>query len=287
MKHLREIDRGTTHRADGPGRERDRDDPQPRATTAPRPTRAVRRGRARRAHAATSRPTRGARAGAAGDLAGRRARKAAGTWSEVFGPGPAGEEIFMAWHFARYAEAVTAAGKKEYPLPMFVNAALIRPGHQPGQYPSGGPLPHLADVWRAGGAERRLPRARHLLPELRRVGRDATSGAGNPLFVPEAHAQPRGVGQRALRVRRARRDRLLAVRHRDDRRARREAPRGQLRPLGAARARSCSSARDKGRCRRACCPRGRSSASRSRCASAATCSRRRSSGARRRPWPTG
>ena len=55
----------------------------------------------------------------------------------------------MAWHFARYTEAVTAAGKREYPMPMFVNAALIRPGHQPGQYPSGGPLPHLIDVWRA------------------------------------------------------------------------------------------------------------------------------------------
>jgi beta-galactosidase GanA len=75
--------------------------------------------------------------------------KSAGTWSDVFGPGPAGEEVFMAWHFARYTEAVAAAGKKEYPLPMFVNAALIRPGHQPGQYPSGGPLPHLIDVWRA------------------------------------------------------------------------------------------------------------------------------------------
>jgi len=70
--------------------------------------------------------------------------KASGTWSDVFGPGPAGEEVFMAWHFARYAEAVAAAGKREYPLPMFVNAALIRPGHQPGQYPSAGPLPHLS-----------------------------------------------------------------------------------------------------------------------------------------------
>ena len=59
--------------------------------------------------------------------------KPSGTWPEVFGSGPAGEEVFMAWHFARYTEAVAAAGKREYPLPMFVNAALIRPGHQPGQ----------------------------------------------------------------------------------------------------------------------------------------------------------
>jgi hypothetical protein len=112
-----------------------------------------------------------------------------GTWSEVFGTGPAGEEIFMAWHFARYADAVAAAGKKEYPLPMFVNAALIRPGHQPGQYPSGGPLPHLVDVWRAAA-----PSIDFLSPDIyfqnfaewaRRYRR-----AGNPLFIPEAMRSP-------------------------------------------------------------------------------------------------
>ena len=76
--------------------------------------------------------------------------KTRGTWEQVFGPGIATEELFTAWHFAKFTEVVTKAGKTEYPLPMFVNAALIRPGHMPGQYPSGGPLPHLVDVWRAG-----------------------------------------------------------------------------------------------------------------------------------------
>jgi hypothetical protein len=108
-----------------------------------------------------------------------------GTWAEVFGAGPAGQEVFMAWHFARYTDAVTAAGKKEYPLPMFVNAALIRPGHQPGQYPSAGPLPHLIDVWRAGA-----PSIDFIAPDIyftafaewaRRYTR-----SGNPLFIPEA-----------------------------------------------------------------------------------------------------
>jgi Domain of unknown function (DUF5597)/Beta-galactosidase len=108
-----------------------------------------------------------------------------GTWAEVFGSDPAGEEVFMAWHFARYTDAVAAAGKKEYPLPMFVNAALIRPGHQPGQYPSAGPLPHLIDVWRAGA-----PSIDFLAPDIyftafsewaRRYTR-----SGNPLFIPEA-----------------------------------------------------------------------------------------------------
>lgn len=111
--------------------------------------------------------------------------RTSGRWEEVFGPGPATEELFMAWHFARYVEAVAAAGKAEYPLPMFVNAALIRPGHAPGRYPSAGPLPHLLDVWRAGA-----PSIDFLSPDIyfpnfvewvRKYDRP-----GNPLFIPEA-----------------------------------------------------------------------------------------------------
>jgi hypothetical protein len=91
----------------------------------------------------------------------------------------------MAWHFARYVETVTAAGKQEYPLPMYVNAALIRPGHLPGQYPSAGPLPHLLDVWRAGA-----PAIDFLAPDIyfqnfAEWARRYTRG-GNPLFIPEA-----------------------------------------------------------------------------------------------------
>ena len=76
--------------------------------------------------------------------------RSAGTWSEVFGDGDETDELFIAWHFARYVDAVTRAGKAEYALPMYVNAALNRPGAKPGQYNSGGPLPHLYEVWRAG-----------------------------------------------------------------------------------------------------------------------------------------
>jgi hypothetical protein len=113
----------------------------------------------------------------------------AGTWSEVFGDTPAGEEIFMAWYFGRYTEAVAAAGKKEYPLPMYVNAALIRPGYQPGQYPSAGPLPHLMDVWRAAA-----PSIDILSPDI--YFQDFVNWArrykqpGNPLFIPEAMRSP-------------------------------------------------------------------------------------------------
>jgi beta-galactosidase GanA len=115
--------------------------------------------------------------------------KTRGTWEEVFGKGPGADEIFMAWHFARYVNRITELGKAEYPLPMFVNAALIRPGYQPGQYPSAGPLPHLMDVWRAGA-----PQIDFLAPDIyfpnfaewvRKYHR-----SGNPLFVPEIMSGP-------------------------------------------------------------------------------------------------
>jgi len=92
--------------------------------------------------------------------------KTRGTWEEVFGRGPGTDEIFLAWYFACYVNRVAEAGKAEYPLPMYVNAALIRPGYQPGQYPSAGPLPHLMDVWRAGAPKIDFSIARHLLSEL-------------------------------------------------------------------------------------------------------------------------
>jgi beta-galactosidase GanA len=68
---------------------------------------------------------------------------------------------------------------------MYVNAALIRPGYKPGQYPSAGPLPHLFDFWKAAA-----PAVDFLAPDLYfknfaewviRYDRP-----GNPLFVPEA-----------------------------------------------------------------------------------------------------
>ena len=80
---------------------------------------------------------------------------------------------------------------------MFVNAALIRPGHQPGQYPSGGPA--AAPRRRLAGrrAERRLPGARHLLPRTSPSGRGATRGRATRCSFRGA-AQRRSVGQRAL-----------------------------------------------------------------------------------------
>lgn len=110
--------------------------------------------------------------------------RSSGTWEEVFGKSEQTEEVFMAWYFARYTNAVAAAGKQEYPMPMFVNAALIRPGYRPGQYPSAGPLPHLFDVWKAAAPEIDL-----LSPDIYfanfKEWCDRYPRPDNPLFVPE------------------------------------------------------------------------------------------------------
>ncbi len=87
------------------------------------------------------------------ELWGKNGFKTKGNWEEIFGNGVSTDELFMAWNFAEYTNYVVEAGKKEYPLPMYVNAALIRPGINPGQYPSAGPLPHLFDIWRAAAPQ--------------------------------------------------------------------------------------------------------------------------------------
>jgi beta-galactosidase GanA len=109
-----------------------------------------------------------------------------GTWEQVFGAAPATDELWQAWTFGRYVEAVTAAGKRAYPLPMYINAALNRPGVAPGGYPSAGPLPHLIDLWRAAA-----PSLDMLSPDI--YFPDFTARAApydrpdQPLFLPEAN----------------------------------------------------------------------------------------------------
>ena len=110
--------------------------------------------------------------------------QSSGTWEQVFGKGLQTDEIFMAWHFARYTNALAKAGKEAYPLPMYVNAALIRPNYKPGQYPSAGPLPHLMDVWRAAA-----PQIDFLAPDIYFKSFvewcEKYDRSGNPLFIPE------------------------------------------------------------------------------------------------------
>lgn len=120
--------------------------------------------------------------------------KTAGSWEQIFGTGPATDEIFMAWNYARYVEHVAAAGKAAYDLPLYVNAWLNNPnqegdswasgGQKPGDWPSGSPLPHTLDIWRIGA-----PQIDFLAPDIY-FGDFETwckqyTQRGNPLFIPE------------------------------------------------------------------------------------------------------
>jgi beta-galactosidase GanA len=110
--------------------------------------------------------------------------KTSGDWEAVFGAGLETDDLFMAWHYARYIGKVAEAGKAEYNLPMFANAALIRPNFAPGQYNSGGPLPHSFDIWKAAG-----PQLDFLAPDIYfefKKWAAKYDRPGNPLFVPEA-----------------------------------------------------------------------------------------------------
>ena len=113
--------------------------------------------------------------------------KTQGDWSTVFGEGDAAAEVFSAWHYAQFIEAVVRAGKAVYPLPMYVNVALNRMGRSPGEYPSGGPVPHLLEVWKAGAPSLDLLAPDIYFPSFVELA-TRYRRPDNPLFVPEANS---------------------------------------------------------------------------------------------------
>lgn len=113
--------------------------------------------------------------------------KRAGTWSEVFGTDWQADEIFMAWAVSRFVDNVSFAGKAKLALPMYTNGWLgpQKPEDTAGVYPSGGPVPRVFDVWRAGA-----PHLDWLSPDVYvddfRSWTAAYRQGRNPLFIPEA-----------------------------------------------------------------------------------------------------
>jgi beta-galactosidase GanA len=118
--------------------------------------------------------------------------KAAGTWEEVFGKGDYTDELFMAWRYATYMNAIAEAGKVEHPLPVFVNAWIVQPQDKhPGDYPSGGPQAQNHDVWRAGAPAIDMLCPDIYLPEFPEILK-LYSRSGNPVFIPESSADVNG-----------------------------------------------------------------------------------------------
>ncbi|GHU58680.1 beta-galactosidase [Bacteroidia bacterium] len=122
--------------------------------------------------------------------------KTTGTWEEVFGKSSVDakdwramsfytEEIFMAYHYARYIGYVAQEGKKEYNIPMYVNAWLKGPDYPwTGRFPGGGPLPQVFDLWKCAGPALDFLSPDIYLPIFKEVVENFDR-LGNPMFIPE------------------------------------------------------------------------------------------------------
>lgn len=120
--------------------------------------------------------------------------KQRGSWSQVFGS--EADEIFQAYHQAKYINEIAAAGKREFNIPYYVNVWIDYPAaqlpqrqiSQPGiGYPSGGAVQKLVGLWRK------------LAPSIDMIGPDIYSDDSqfyresmaayhrpdNPLWIPE------------------------------------------------------------------------------------------------------
>ena len=121
----------------------------------------------------------------------QQGEKTSGTWAQVFGDTPRADEIFMAWNYARYVQAVTAKGKAAYELPMYVNTWLASEDFAPGDYPSGGPQPRVIDIWKAAGSAIDICSPDIYLPNFS-YWASRYHRADNPLFIPETNGDSAG-----------------------------------------------------------------------------------------------
>lgn len=130
------------------------------------------------------------------EIWGRNGFKTEGGWDDIFGKSVYTDELFTAWYFGVYVNAITKAGKAVYNLPMYLNAALNRPNVKPGAYPAGGPLPHIMDIWKAAAPTIDMYAPDFYNPDFRHWC-DLYARAGNPLFIPEIRFEP-GVDAKAF-----------------------------------------------------------------------------------------
>ena len=111
----------------------------------------------------------------------------AGNWKQVFGSDA--DEFFNAWSIGSFVGRVAAAGKAEYPLPMYCNVALRDPFHPgtPGSYASGGPTDNVLDIWKVAAPAIDLIAPDIYLPEYEKYTRilDLYQRPDNALLVAE------------------------------------------------------------------------------------------------------
>lgn len=118
------------------------------------------------------------------EIWGRYGLKPSGTWAEVFGTDEWADDIFMGYYAGRFTGEVAKAGKAELNLPMFVNGFLAIEGRFPGQYPSGGPVHRLIDIYHAAAPSLDAISPNLYAPDFKGVSA-LYARAGNPLLIPE------------------------------------------------------------------------------------------------------
>lgn len=121
-----------------------------------------------------------------------------GDWEAVFGSSPRTDELFMAYHYALYVNEVASAGKEQYPIPHYTNLwmnysgedsdndfpVVVGGGGMPGDYPSGGAVSNVMDVWM-----RFAPQLDFLGPDIYLNDYERSCAKyrhrNQPLFIPE------------------------------------------------------------------------------------------------------
>lgn len=105
-----------------------------------------------------------------------------GDWKQAFLANA--EEYFMAYYFAKAVETITAAGRREYPIPCYTNAWLRQHPWHAGSYPSGGPVKEVHKIWKQMAPSLFTLAPDIYVPYVPDV-LDEYCYAGNPLVVPE------------------------------------------------------------------------------------------------------
>ena len=123
-----------------------------------------------------------------------------GSWEQVFGKNWRCEEIFMAWNYASYINHIAAEGKKEYDIPVFVNAWIVQPeDSRAGNYPSGGPQAQNHDIYRAAAPDIDILSPDIYLDDFPEI-LQLYSRSGNPVFVPESRDGQAGAANAAYAI---------------------------------------------------------------------------------------
>lgn len=117
-----------------------------------------------------------------------------GTWEEAFGNDA--PENFMSYHFAHAVEKIASAGKKEYPLPTFMNCVDFGFPARAGQMPSGAPIPRVQKIYRQFAPSIDMYGPDIYAPNYKGISA-AYAATDNVLVIPEM-AQDKNAASKAL-----------------------------------------------------------------------------------------